>query len=205
MYFLNGKLCALECEMVRKPNFQKRGSGVKIMSYDPMKTKTILSDSCTAYEDILKRMLREIRYSALTQRVNRAVHQKETEESFFQDDRHRTLFNHLLQAGELREVRSSSAFVSALFLLTADPFVWYRTSRCVSGGIIYFYDSLWGANPSNQILYQTARDLYLGAMHLSLADLCSSVVVSDQLFSLLMAAFLLRRYGISILENKKWR
>lgn len=95
MYFSNGKLCELECEMVRKPNFQKRGNGVRIMSYDSMKTKTILSDSFTAYEDMLKRILREIRYSALTERVNLAMHLKETEESVFQDDRHRTLFNHL--------------------------------------------------------------------------------------------------------------
>jgi len=205
MYFSNGKLCALECEMMTKPNFQKRGSGFRIMSPSPMKTKTTSSDSYTVYEDLLKRMLREIRYSALAERVNQAMHQKERTESIFQDDRHRTLFNNLLQAGELREIRSSPAFVSALFLLTADPFVWYRTGRRVNGGVIYFYDSLWGADPSNQILYQTARNLYHGVMHLSLAELCSSAVISDQLLFLLMTAFLLRRYGISILENRKWR
>ena len=205
MYFTNEKLCVLECEMVKKPNFEKRASGVRILSSGSMKTKMTSPDSYTVYEDMLKRMLREIRYSALNERVNQAMHQKKSEEYIFQDDRHRIRFNNLLQAGELREIRSSPAFVSALFLLTADPFVWYRTSHCVSDGAIYFYDSLWGANPSNQFLYQTARDIYRGFMHLSLTDLCSSTVISDQLLSLLMTAFLLRRYGISILENKIWR
>jgi hypothetical protein len=204
MYFTKGKLYTFECEMVTKPNFQKRGSGFRIMSLNHRKTKKIIVNPYSSYEEMLFRMLKEIRYFALTERVNQVMHKNKISESIFKDDNHRMRFANLLKAGELQEIRSSPAFVSAMFLLTADPFVWYRTGRCTNDGVIYFYDSLWGANPSNQILYQTAKDLYLGAMHISLDDLCSSTVISDQLLSLLMTAFLLRRYGISILENKIW-
>jgi hypothetical protein len=110
-------------------------------------------------------MLKEIRYSALTERVNQVMHKNKIAESIFKDGGHRMRFANLLKAGELQEIRSSPAFVSAMFLLTADPFIWYRTGHRANDGVIYFYDSLWGANPSNQILYQVARNLYLGVMH----------------------------------------
>lgn len=205
MCFTNGKLYSFECEMIAKPNFQKRGSGFRIISLNHRKTKKISINHYSCYEDMLFQMLKQIRYSALTERVNQVMYKNKISESIFKDDNHRMRFANLLKAVELQGIRSSSAFVSAMFLLTADPFVWYRTGCCANDGVICFYDSQWGANQSNQILYQTARDLYFGEMHISLDDLCSFKVINDQLLSLLMTAFLLRRYGISILENKIWR
>ncbi|MNW60400.1 hypothetical protein D3C74_383810 [compost metagenome] len=79
-------------------------------------------------------------------------------------------------------MRSSPSFVSALFLLTVDPFIWYRINRRVKEGAISFYSTLRGADPRNQILYQTAKDLYCGVLQLSLADLCRPEMIDDHLF-----------------------
>lgn len=63
-----------------------------------------------------------------------------------------------------------------------------------------------GVDLGGYVLFHTARDLYQGTKHISLSELTDPELVSDETFRLLIAAFLIRRYGADVLEEERsWR
>lgn len=63
--------------------------------------------------------------------------------------------------------------------------------------------SICGVDMDGYVLYHTAKDLYRGTSHVSLAELTDGELVSDRAFRLVINAFLLCRYGPCLLFPEK--
>ena len=99
------------------------------------------------------------------------------------------------------------AMCAALYLLSADRFLWGRSAAAVQPDMIRFKEiGIHGVDLGGYVLFHTARDLYQGTKHISLSELTDPELVSDETFRLLIAAFLIRRYGADVLEEERsWR
>ena len=60
-----------------------------------------------------------------------------------------------------------------------------------------------GVDLRGYILFHTAKGLYCGTKSLSLSELTDPELVDDEVFGLIIAAFLIRRYGKTVLETER--
>ena len=59
-----------------------------------------------------------------------------------------------------------------------------------------------GVDLRGYILFHTAKGLYCGTKNLSLSELTDPELIDDEVFGLIIAAFLIRRYGKAVLETE---
>lgn len=207
MYFTYGGHRRFEIEMRTKPNHRKRGGGMIIslsshLIRDSTKIKNGPEMGEKSYQELVSVLLEEIKYQPITNRVNRILAGKGAKERLYQSESHRNRFTQLIKNEELPLVDFASAYTSALFLLTADDFLWYRTRKSITPNSIEFSSiDLRGVNRDEYRIFQTARSLYQGGKLIMLSDLIDPKVIEDQLFCLIFNAFLIRRYGKTIWEE----
>jgi hypothetical protein len=93
--------------------------------------------------------------------------------------------------------RESSPFISAVFLLSADPALWAGSRREVRNGLVRFSRiNVQGDGQESDTLIQTAEDLYYGRCRLTMNDLTDPNVIGDKVFRLIISAFVIRRFGL---------
>lgn len=219
---------ALEIEMQRPPGFRPRQSGM-IVSRIPCDdqgwgckvcaSKSRKKRACEVVDghNCLRegRVARDVPFSELIELftaevgikpfVTRVTRLSGKPPYFFFMAGHRERFE------SLRPKRCSAvdedATCAALYLLSADRFLWGRSAAAVQPDIIRFQEiGIHGVDLGGYVLFHTARDLYQGTKHISLSELTDPELVSDETFRLLIAAFLIRRYGADILEDERsWR
>lgn len=98
----------------------------------------------------------------------------------------------------------SAGQTAAVFLLTADPFLWSKARMSVNPEVIDFPSiRIHGVDLDGYVLFHTAKDLYTGTKHISLSELTDPELVSDSAFRLLITAFLIRRYGAEVLSAER--
>lgn len=98
-------------------------------------------------------------------------------------------------------VADEDAMCAALYLLSADRFLWGRSVAAVQPDIIRFKEiQIHGVDLGGYVLFHTAKDLYRGTKHISLSELTDPELVSDETFRLVIASFLIRRHGAGVLE-----
>lgn len=201
MYFTYGGHRRFEIEMRTKPNHRKRGGGM-IISFsshlirDSTQIKNGPEIAEKSYQELLSILLEEIKFQPITNRVNRILGGKGAKERLYQSEGHRNRFISLIKNEELPLVDFAPAYTSALFLLTADDFLWYRIRKSITPNAIDFsLIDIRGVNRDEYRIFQTARSLYQGGQLIMLSDLIDPKVIEDQLFCLIFNAFLVRRYG----------
>nr|WP_304059617.1 hypothetical protein [Enterocloster clostridioformis] len=92
------------------------------------------------------------------------------------------------------------AMCAAVYLLSADSFLWGRAFPAVDSDIIRFQKiRIHGVDLDGYVLFHTAKDLYKGTCHISLSELIDPELVSEDTFRLVISAFLIRRYGPGVL------
>lgn len=100
-------------------------------------------------------------------------------------------------------VQSSTAYASALFLLTADEFLWSRAKPFTKEECIFFERiKSGGIDLDGYAIFHTAKDLYQGTNHIRLSELSDSELISDRLLCLIVNSFVIRRYGIVVINRK---
>lgn len=122
--------------------------------------------------------------------------------SFFLNDVHRSRWQHWHE----RYYRMTDRNHAALYLLTAYEDIWRR--------VIWHFDEdgfdfdsirLSGIQPEQYCAYQAAKAISAGSHNITLDDLASPELVTNEAFQLIICALLLARYGDVILnlERKK--
>lgn len=85
---------------------------------------------------------------------------------------------------------------AALFLLAAYEDLWNRaTWKFDEAGIDFSSIQLAGIRPELYCVYQAAKAIATGSQNITLADLSSPELVTDEAFRLIVCALLLARYG----------
>lgn len=108
------------------------------------------------------------------------------------------------EAAYRENLTGSAGQTAAVFLLTADPFLWRKARMSVNPeGIDFPAIHIHGVDLDGYVLFHTAKDLYVGTKHISLSELTDPELVSDSAFRLLVTAFLIRRYGAEVLSAER--
>ena len=112
---------------------------------------------------------------------------------FFRTDEHRRRWMHW----RTRYHRLSQRNQAALFLLTAYDDIWRRVIwKVEDNGFDFDSVRLAGIQPELYSVYQAAKAISIGSQNITIADLASRELVTDEAFQLIICALLLAKYGI---------
>lgn len=154
-----------------------------------------LVTGCVPFHELLGVLTAEVRERPFVSRVSRLSARPRT---LFSDRRHFRCFER--QWKERTKMQDESAWCAALYLLTADMFLWSKAEAAVRPDLIDFSSiHIHGVDLDGYVLFHTAKDLYKGTKHISLSELTNPELVSDEAFWLIITAFLIRRYGPAVI------
>ena len=96
-----------------------------------------------------------------------------------------------------------SEFIAAVFLLSADKFLWERSKSALTRYSVNF-DSidLSGISTEGYALYKAAQSVYNGDSGISLGELCDWTLIDDPMALTIFTGVMLRRNGVKMLN---WR
>lgn len=209
-----------EIEMQQIPGFKSRKSGMVVsrFSYTPVDcdchgctqkaekkeggglTECIclrerLEAGCVPLNELLEVMAAEVGTAPFSARVSR-LSARDT--PFFDCGQHSLRFWNLWEAH--KAVPDEAALCAAVFLLSADSFLWGKSVTAIKPDFIDFSAiQIHGVDLNGYVLFHAARDLYKGTSHISLSELTDPELVSDWAFRLVVKAFLIRRYGEAVI------
>lgn len=210
----NTKYANTEFEMQLIPSFTPRHSGMSVSrfeysardcdctdcAYKTRKGKCAsltgcvclrerLVAGCVPLTELLGVLIKEVPEQPFVARVSRLLRQPLP---IFETGDHQIRF----EAAYRANLTGSAGQLAAVFLLTADPFLWSKARLAANPeGIDFPAIHLHGVDLDGYVLFHTAKDLCAGTKHISLSELTDPELVSDSAFRLLVTAFLIRRYG----------
>ena len=136
--------------------------------------------------------------SQLRKRMRQQFREKKAQ--FFLSDAHRRRWTHWRE----RCWRLSDRNKAALFLLTAYESLWRRMVwKCGNDGFDFQSVCLGGIEPELYSVYQAAKAIAVGCCNITLADLASPELVTDEAFHLITGALLMAKYGDVVLNLEK--
>ena len=153
------------------------------------------------YAEFMKSTLDTIKNKAFQNRLAKYIND-ESEMMFmlFRGNAHREMFKRTIE----RSLTSDNAMLSALYLLTADKYLWSKVRCAVSNIDINFSAIRLGdVNTDAYTLYMTARDLYSGTTYITVSDLADTELITNKMFGILCNAMAIRRYGMKAVEIAK--
>lgn len=152
---------------------------------------------CVPLTELLGVLAREVRSQPFVARVSRL---SQRPLPIFETGDHQIRF----EAAYREKLTGASGQTAAVFLLTADTFLWSKARSAVTTERIDFPAiHIHGVDLDGYVLFHTAKDLYAGTKHISLSELTDPELVSDSAFRLLITAFLIRRYGAEVLSAER--
>lgn len=204
--FMSGTpYAASEREMQRIPGFQPRRSGFMVSRLAEGSWEG-REDGCRQKkeggrcfcEDFRRRFMEGGTEEIFREHFQELVFRPQP---FLTENGHRSSFRKCFERRELNADRN--AWCAALYLLTADRELWKGAAAAVMPGYIDFSAiSVRGVDMDGYVLYHTAKDLYQGSGHISLAELTDGELVSERAFRLMVNAFLICRYGPCLLAEE---
>lgn len=223
MYFTNGKLRGLEKFMSLPRYPTRRGGGSYHRSYSytkgdcdcanclhwqkktgcsqivcPYIQERIDCGACS-FDEILHVAFIDVRNRKLIKRVNQYIRESKDMNVKFRNDKHKELFYKTVE----NKYKTNNAFMSAVYLMTADIFLWKQVCLKVGMKEIEFDKiKLKKSSPEAYALYCAAKDLYLGTEHISMCDLTDEEIIPRKVFELICNAVAIRRFGIGVLDCK---
>lgn len=223
-FLSNTSLARTEMEMQMTPGFRPRRSGVVVSRFAYAAERCSCRDctyriskknfakptgstcfskslvaGCVPLSELLEVFTTEVNTRPFTARVSRLLRQVP---QLFWDHDHWLRY----EAAGHADLTGTAAQASAVFLLTADPFLWSKARLLSKPERINFSDiRIRGVDVDGYVLFYMAKDLYSGTMHVSLSELTDPELVSDEAFRLIVTAFLIRRYGSAVLCSERCR
>lgn len=183
-----------DCECVNCLHWKKRLGCSQIIC--PYIQKRIDCGSCS-FDEILHVAFIDVNNKKLQDRINLYVRESKTMEVKFRNDKHKELFYKAIES----KYKMNNKLMSAVYLMTADIFLWKQVCSNVGMKEILFEKiRLKKSSPESYALYCAAKDLYLGTEHISMCDLTDDDIIPKKVFELICNAVAIRRFGIAILK-----
>lgn len=156
-----------------------------------------LAAGCVPLDELMEVLTKEVAARPFAARVSRLSRQAPV---CFENNSHRLRF----EAAQREKLTGAAGQTAAVFLLTADPFLWGKARMAVTPESICFPEiRIHGVDLDGYVLFHTAKDLYAGTKHISLSELTDPELVSDSAFRLIVTAFLIRRYGAEVIGAER--
>ena len=121
----------------------------------------------------------------------------------FKNYYHRKNFAEYISLKNSDYYSNRSEFIAAVFLLSADKFLWERSKSALTRYSVNF-DSidLSGISTEGYALYKAAKSVYNGDSDISLSELCDWTLIDDPVALTIFEGVMLRRNGVKMLN---WR
>lgn len=121
----------------------------------------------------------------------------------FKNYYHRKNFAEYISPKNSDYYSNRSEFIAAVFLLSADKFLWEHSKSALTRYSVNF-DSidLSGISTEGYALYKAARAVYNGDSGISLGELCDWTLIDDPVALTIFEGVMLRRNGVKMLN---WR
>ncbi len=188
----------LEIGMQLIPGFQPRRCGV-IRG----KPKEVQGQP---YGELVLLFLEEIPPSQLAVRIINLKNRGEVAGFMFQNNQHKKRFRQICGDREYESLCSNHGQAAAVFLLSADSFLWERAKPCITKkGIRYGEMAIRGIEPDGYALFCAAKEMCGGIPRLSLSELGDPDLISDRLLQVILSGILISRHGIGIMTEKEER
>ena len=222
-YFMRDTpLCQMEQQMMTPPYFKPRGHGRYYPSFQysrddmecpycmnfrrkhpcPLEQCVCLDERIVAGAIDLNEFVRDCFFPEagvqLQARLERSFNGCSI--GFFLSDSHRERWQHWRE----RCFRMPNRNLAALFLLTAYEDIWRRMIwKFDARGLDFQSVQLSGIQPELYSVYQALKAISTGSRNITLADLASPELVTDEAFHLIVCALLLAKYGDAILNFER--
>lgn len=153
-------LAAIEIEMQLIPGFTPRACGTFRSQQKYVNPNPIL------YEESLGLFLKEIEIQAFALRVQRIIEvasnlgESEVNQMLFRNAEHKKRFQSICKSGLFLKLEESYGYAAAIFLLSADAFVWSNPTRSDGDNILHLVNKYMDAymkNPDNLALKAKAE------------------------------------------------
>ena len=215
-YFMRDTpLQALEQLMMSQPGQKPRGGGIyrSPFHYTPKDVACEYCQNydrkhpcrlceCTCLEERIEagvlemnEFVRDCFAPSMGPQLRKRMHQqlRERNPQFFLSNAHRRRWTYWRE----RCWRLSDRNKAALFLLTAYESLWRRMVwKCGNDGFDFQSVRLGGIEPELYSVYQAAKAIAVGCCNITLADLASPELVTDEAFHLITGALLMAKYAI---------
>ena len=197
--FLPGTdLGKLETGMQRIPGFQPRRCGV--IRGKPERTEAV------PYGELVLLFVGEIPPSRLAVRIINLKNRGEVAGSVFRSGQHKKRFREICGNGDYVSLCADHGRAAALFLLSADTFLWNQAKPCITkNGISYREMEVHGIEPDGYALFCAAKEMCGGRPGLSLSELGDPELIGDRLLQVILTGILISRHGIGIMAEKEER
>lgn len=121
----------------------------------------------------------------------------------FRNSYHRKTFTGFISENVKNPYYSRSEYIAAVFLLSADKFLWTRSQSALTGHSVDFENiDLTGISTDGYALSKAAKSVYNGSADISLNELCDIDLIGESAFQTIFSGALLLRNGIGLLN---WR
>ena len=122
----------------------------------------------------------------------------------FRNQRHKTIFEREIQHYQIQGYVLSNRFTAALYILSADFFLWKSAKYHIKPNYIDFDEiDIKGAEPRSYTMYKAAKDIVYRTTTVALSDMIEKSVTDNELFMVLLIAMYISRYGIACIEADK--
>ena len=185
-FFSDSPLCEVEKMMQQQPNYRPRGGGL----YDVSKTAPAHMMHST-HGRWAQKIVKSVNVEALIARTRQLIPPETI--SPYADATHRSRMYHYTATVN----RDTLPNIAAIYLMAADRILNAKAKKAFKDGNINFREiELRGISYGQYRLLRTAEDLQNGRWHIKVDELCDPDETSDDLFRLIISAFVIRRYGL---------
>ena len=116
---------------------------------------------------------------------------------------HRKTFTEYITVNVKNPYLSRNEYIAAVFLLSADKFLWKRARSAFTGYSVNFKSiDITGITTEGYALFTAAKAVYHGSADISLNELCDANLIDDSNVMTIFAGVMLFRDGIGLLN---WR
>ena len=121
----------------------------------------------------------------------------------FKSTLHRKTFTEYITENVKNPYLSRNEYIAAVFLLSADKFLWKRARSALTGYSVNFKSiDITGITTEGYALFTAAKAVYHGSADISLNELCDANLIDDSTVMTIFAGVMLFRDGIGLLN---WR
>lgn len=122
--------------------------------------------------------------------------QEEKIMNLFSSDKHRKIFDKQINLYKKQGYILSNRFTAALFILTADSFIWNRSKYHIKPNVILFDEiDIKGIEPDSYLLFKMAKDFINKTNKVSSSELADKLITREPLFKVIINGIIIARYG----------
>lgn len=117
--------------------------------------------------------------------------------TMFKNEIHRKIFEKQIRLYQKQGYLLSNRFAAALFLLTADKFLWNKSKYHIKPNQINFTEiDIKGIEPDAYVLFKYAKDLTFKTTKVSASELADKIITKESIFKVITGSMIISRYGI---------